>query len=188
MSTVAWPDHLLTLAEWEAMPEDTTHRLELVEGILLVAPRPTGRHQYAISELSHELNRQLRPKGLFAMGDVEVVIEAGFPPSVRVPDVIVVPEAVAKPDPPRYEAADVVLAVEIVSPGSGLTDRVTKRIQYAEAGIAHYWIIDLDPPVSLTGYLLVDGDYEVTVDGTGVVDVTSPAPLHIELDALTPFP
>jgi Uma2 family endonuclease len=74
------------------------------------------------------------------------------------------------------------------SPGSGLTDRVTKRIQYAEAGIAHYWIIDLDPPVSLTGYLLVDGDYEVTVDGTGVVDVTSPAPLHIELDTLIPLP
>jgi Uma2 family endonuclease len=97
-------------------------------------------------------------------------------------------EAVARPDPPRYEAAAVVLAVEIVSPGSGLTDRVTKRIQYAEAGIAHYWIIDLDPPVSLTGHLLVDGDYEVTVDGVGVVDVTSPAPLHIDLDGLIAFP
>jgi hypothetical protein len=52
------------------------------------------------------------------------------------------------------------------------------------AGIGHYWIVDLDPPVSLTGYLLVAGNYEVMIEGAGVVEVRAPAPLRIDLDLL----
>jgi Uma2 family endonuclease len=184
MSTVAWPDHLLTLAEWEAMPEDTTHRLELVEGVLLVTARPVSFHQRAMVRLTTELDRQF-PKDLAAVADVEVVIDAGFPPTVRAPDVVVVPTAVYERNPPRFQAADVLLAVEIVSPGSGRTDRVMKFAEYADAGIAHYWIVDLDPPASLTGYLLVDGHYELMIESAGVVEVASPALIRIDLDALT---
>jgi Uma2 family endonuclease len=183
MSMVTWPDHLLTLAEWEAMPEDTTHFFELVEGILLVAPRPAFLHQRVMARLATELDRQL-PDDLAASPDVEVLIDAGFPPTVRVPDVVVVPTAVADQNPARVEAADVLLAVEIVSPGTGRTDRVTKLKEYADAGIGHYWIVDLDPPVSLTGYLLAAGNYEVMVESAGVVEVGSPAMLRIDLDRL----
>jgi Uma2 family endonuclease len=77
-----------------------------------------------------------------------------------------------------------VLAVEIVSPGTGRTDRVTKLKEYADAGINHYWIVDLTAPVSLTGYLLVAGDYEVMIDSAGVVEVRSPGPIRIDLDML----
>ena len=38
---------------------------------------------------------------------------------------------------------------EFVSPGSKPTDHVAKRADYADAGIPHYWIVDLDEPVSL---------------------------------------
>jgi Uma2 family endonuclease len=165
------------------MPEDTTHLLELVEGVLIVAPRPAFVHQRVMARLATELDRQL-PAELAASPDVEVVVDAWFPPTVRVPDVVVVPTAVADRNPARVEAADVVLAVEIVSPGTGRTDRVTKLKEYADAGIGHYWIIDLDPPVSLTGYLLVDGSYEVMIESAGVAEVRSPAPLRIDLDML----
>jgi Uma2 family endonuclease len=188
MSSAAWPDHLLTLAEWEAMPADTTHRLELVEGLLLVAPSPVGNHQHTMVEFVHAMNRQLPAAGLFAMGDVEVVIKADFPPTVRVPDLIVVPQPVAKPNPPRYQAADVLLALEIMSPGSGAVDRVHKFAEYAEAGIADYWIVDLNPPLSVTGYHLVDGDYELNFETSRVIEVGSPAPLRIDLNAFIPFP
>jgi hypothetical protein len=40
------------------------------------------------------------------------------------------------------------------------------------------------PPVSLTGYLLVEGNYEVMIEGAGVVEVGAPAPLRIDLDML----
>lgn len=29
----------------------------------------------------------------------------------------------------------------------------------ADAGIEHYWIVDLDPPVSMIADRLMDGDY-----------------------------
>jgi Uma2 family endonuclease len=139
-------------------------------------------------EFVHAMNRQLRAAGLFALGDVEVVIKADFPPTVRVPDLIVVPAAVAKPNPPRYRAADVLLALEIMSPGSGVVDRVHKFAEYAEAGIADYWIVDLKPPLSVTGYQLIDRNYELNFETSGVVEVGSPTSLRIDLNTFIPFP
>jgi len=46
-------------------------------------------------------------------------------------------------------AGDVLVVVEIVSAGSRRLDHVVKRGEYADAGIGHYWIIDLDGPVTL---------------------------------------
>jgi Uma2 family endonuclease len=180
---MAWPDHLLALAEWEALPEDTAHRYELVEGVLLVAPRPAPMHQRAPVRMTTELDRQL-PDDLTALADVEVLIDGGFPPTVRAPDVVVVPTAHAEQNPTRLLAADVLLAVEIISPGTGRTDRVTKPAEYAEAGIKHYWLVDLDPPISLTAYLLVEGSYELELHTAGVVDIASPALLRLDLDTL----
>jgi Uma2 family endonuclease len=52
------------------------------------------------------------------------------------------------PEGPRYEIAtavdpaDVLLAVEVVSPSNASRDTVLKRHDYAEAGTPHYWIVD----------------------------------------------
>jgi Uma2 family endonuclease len=43
-------------------------------------------------------------------------------------------------------AADVVLAVEIISRGSRRLDTVVKAAEYADAGIPHYWVVDLGEP------------------------------------------
>jgi hypothetical protein len=64
------------------------------------------------------------------------------------------------------------------------TDRVTKAFEYADAGIEHYWVIELGPPVSLTGLLLVDGEYEEVVRTTGTVEVAAPAPLVVDVGGL----
>ncbi|WP_308431690.1 Uma2 family endonuclease [Amycolatopsis acidiphila] len=47
------------------------------------------------------------------------------------------------------KAADVLIVVEIVSPGSHRMDTVVKHGEYADAGIPYYWIVDLDEPLSL---------------------------------------
>ena len=68
MSAAPSPDHPLSLAEWDVLPEDTSHRYELVEGILLVAPRPAPLHQRAMVRLTADLDRQL-PDQLTALAD-----------------------------------------------------------------------------------------------------------------------
>ncbi len=182
MTAAFWPDHLLTLAEWDALPPDTSRCYELVEGVLLVVPRPAPLHQRAMWKLCHQIEGQL-PDELTVLPDVEVLVRAGEPPTVRAPDVIITRAARAAANPSRLDAADVLVAVEIISPGTGTTDRVTKL--YEDAGIPHYWLVDLDKPVSLTAYTLVDGYYEhVAGDTAGTVTMPNPVCITLTLDAL----
>ncbi|MGW5314771.1 Uma2 family endonuclease [Nocardia thailandica] len=180
--TAPWPDHLLSMADWDALAEDTSRMYELAEGVLVVSPRPTSLHQRAIKRLTWQLEPQL-PPGFEVLGEVEVVVDSEPPPTVRVPDLCVVPalsDAVA-----RWDADDVTLVAEVLSPGTRRTDRITKFAEYAEAGIGHYWLIDLDRPVSITAYRLVGEHYELVVeadravgiDGAGYSVVVAPAAL-----------
>lgn len=74
-------------------------------------------------------------------------------------------------------ASDIVLVVEVVEPHSRRTDFVVKRADYADAGIPGYWVIDLEPLVSLTPYR----------DAPAVTRefiTTAPFPLTVRVDTL----
>ncbi|MEV4823081.1 Uma2 family endonuclease [Micromonospora sp. NPDC049274] len=56
---------------------------------------------------------------------------------------------------------EIVLVVEIVSPGSEAMDSVTKVREYASAGIPQYWVVDRDGAQTVTLHRLGgDGSYE----------------------------
>jgi hypothetical protein len=66
--------------------------------------------------------------------------------------------------PSKPTAADTLIAIEIVSPGSISDDLLVKRVRYARAGIGYYWIIRLaqndGPAVSVELLRLTsDGTY-----------------------------
>lgn len=184
MSVVPWPDHLLTLDEWDALPEDNSRHYELIEGTLSVTPRPAPLHQWAIARLSGQLNRQL-PDDLVALQEVEVLVEAVHPATVRPPDIVVTSARHLSGSSPRLRVTDVLLAVEVISPGSRRTDQVTKFAEYAEAGIEHYWLVDLDAPVTISAYRLVDGEYEVVADTEQAFTLSEPVPLEVDPRQLT---
>ena len=109
------------------------------------------------------------------------------PGTVRQPDVVVVTSdetARLEREGGLVRASGAVLAVEIVSPGSRRTDRIIKRAEYADAGIPHYWIVELEPTVSLTACRLVDGAYVDDGARTGVFRADQPFPLELDLDLL----
>jgi Uma2 family endonuclease len=83
------------------------------------------------------------------------------------------------------KASEVMLVVEVVSPGSTRTDYVAKRDEYADAGIQHYWIVDITEPVSLLACHLA-GEFGYADDGsvTGRFTAAEPFPVEIDLDAL----
>lgn len=77
------------------------------------------------------------------------------------------------------------LAIEIVSPGSSRTDRVAKRHEYADAGIPHYWILDLDRPISLlTCHLAGEFGYADGGEHTGTFRATEPFVFELDLETL----
>jgi Uma2 family endonuclease len=164
---LAWAGRQVTLADWEAMPEDKQIRFELVEGVLSIMPQPRVRHQHAATNLTYRVKDQL-PESLIALSEVEVVITE-VPLTVRIPDVIVTHSEIFESDPARLTAADLLLVVEILSDGTRKVDRILKFAEYAEAGIPQYWIIDLDRPPSLRAFTLVGDAYELSGEFTGPV-------------------
>jgi Uma2 family endonuclease len=57
---------------------------------------------------------------------------------------------------------DLLLVIEIVSPGSETMDEMVKRQEYARAGIARYWVVERDTAQTVTLYCLGQaGDYEL---------------------------
>ncbi|TQM15200.1 Uma2 family endonuclease [Pseudonocardia kunmingensis] len=177
------PRDLMTLDEWDALPEDNSAHYELQEGVLVVSPKPARRHQLAVTRLASQMERQL-PVDWDAVPDFEVVVQREGPATVRAPDLVVVraggPEV-------RVEAGEVLLAVEIISPGSRKIDTRMKPFEYSEAGIPHYWVVDLDPPAaSITVYGLgAPGDgYVESQTAVGELVVPEPFGMRIDIAAL----
>ncbi len=164
---LAWAGRQLTLAEWEAMPQDEQFRLELVEGVLSIMQRPLSLHQRAVVRLAARLDDQV-PSDLTALAEIEVVV-AERPLTIRIPDVVVTREAVIAANPAQVEAGDVLLAVEILSNGTRKVDRILKFAEYAEARIPQYWIVDLDEPAALRTFTLVGEAYELSGEFSAAV-------------------
>jgi Uma2 family endonuclease len=190
MTALPLPGRLLTIADYVALPEDDQHRWELLEGNLVMSPSPTPRHMIALARLHARLETQL-PTGLCAVPDVDLDLELAphdQPGTSRRPDLVVV----SRDEADRVEAvggllraAATVLVVEIISRGSRRTDTVIKRSEYADAGIPHYWIIDLGVPVSVVaGHLAGEFGYRDSGEITGVIEVDEPFAVQIDLESL----
>lgn len=168
-------EELLDLDAWDKLEPIETKRMELVDGIVIVAPRPALQHANVLARLIV----------LFAKAEVlaypepEVVIDDRRPATVRVPDIVLARPDVSLSDPGRFQLGEVLLAVEIVSPGSRRTDYIAKRYDYEQAGIGCYWIVDPDKR-TITCLKLVDGHYLQTQVATGETMITS-EPLKINL-------
>lgn len=165
VSGPSYPDHLLTLDEWAALPETEQHQLEVCEGVLVAVPRAGAAHDHAEMTLAMQLDDQL-PADLCVLGGVEVLVSER-PLTVRSPDVIVVNRALVDADPDRAPVAEVRLVVEVTVDGSARTDRVTKFSEYAEAGVPQYWIVDLEGPPVVAVFTLDEGWYRFDGEHTG---------------------
>ncbi|APA95200.1 Uma2 family endonuclease [Nocardia seriolae] len=179
-----WPNHLLTIAEWALLPENNRHCRELVDGVLVVAPQPP-RHQLAVWRLAAQLERAL-PRRVAAMARIELLVDEGTPPTVRVPDVLIVGGAAGAEHATRVRPADVLGAIEIVSPGSRRVDRIMKFVEYAAVGIEHYWLLETENSLRLLTHRLQDGRYVPTGEHSGQVTLELDGmSLPLDLDALT---
>ena len=170
----------------ESLPHDVNpHAYEIVDGALVVTPSPDLNHVFVSAQLRFMLQTALGPEYLVA-GPIDIDLR----PSYRTPDLAVLPRSLVgrrtRPIPP----ADVLLVVEVVSPSSVTTDRVTKPAQYAAAGIPAYWRVETLPDVSLTAYELAAGASVYTEVGTWsrgqTAQLRAPFPVDIAIDKLRP--
>jgi Uma2 family endonuclease len=159
------------------LPDDG-RRYELVDGALLMTPPPGLPHDEATAALHLLLGAGL-PSGLRAAVVPGMYFDRR---NYRQPDLVVYRREDAR-SRGRIEAKDVVLAVEVMSPSSVSTDRVSKPAQYAGAGIPHYWRLELDPAV-LVVHRLEGEAYREVARFTDQVVVDEPVEVRFSLPEL----
>jgi Uma2 family endonuclease len=182
--------HLLTIAEYAALGETEHGYTELIEGRLLMSPSPVPDRNFAGQALGMQLWPQL-PDTIETVPDMDVDLELApvdEPGFSRRPDMLVVPKEVrrrVRSEGGMIRASEVLVVVEIVSPSSKRIDHVDKRRDYADAGIPHYWIIDIDEPISLTACRLTEEfGYVDDQTVTGVFAAEVPFPVEVNLGGL----
>jgi Uma2 family endonuclease len=142
MGMAAIPPSVTTLDEFFALPEDRSCRQELLDGLHVVSPNPTLRHQRAVMALYHRLTPALESHPELLLFPVAGDIVLG-PRTVVEPDLFVIPKPLSV-DVHWREVARPTLAVEILSPRTAGRDRGIKRRLYQQAEVPEYWIVDLD--------------------------------------------
>lgn len=181
METIGvWPG-TITLAEYDALGEET--RIEVVNGVPVVSPEASILHQRISHNLAVLLDEAATPD-LMAVGPVDWVLNE-VPLTVRAPDLVVISRALIGE---RRLTSPPILAVEVLSSGSHERDVVTKRRQYAAAGLDHYWIVAPDTPQVVVYRRSTAATLDETARAIGddTLTLTDPFPLTLRpADLLT---
>jgi Uma2 family endonuclease len=124
---------------------DDAQIVEWVEGEVIVYMPPIYKHQDIVSFLGQLLDSFIRffDLGTLILAPFEVKLWPDGPS--REPDLVFIRhENLSKLTDERFEGGPD-LIIEIISPGSVSEDRVRKFIQYEQAGVQEYWIVDPRP-------------------------------------------
>lgn len=159
-------------------PENSEHRYELHNGVIVEMPKPTGSHSdvagFILGNLFIEIQKLKLPYSLPKECIIKPRDNGGYEP-----DVIVLDKQQVSNNEPRWKKESIItrgdsirLVVEVVSTNWS-DDYALKLEDYELFGIAEYWIVDYlalggrrfignpkRPTISV--YNLVEGEYQIT--------------------------
>jgi Uma2 family endonuclease len=155
---MVWPDDVaeIDLAplqglwredQYLKLTNQTNRLIEFTDGVIEVLPMPTREHQKILAYLYRSLFTFIQSiGGLVLFAPLRIQVRPG---KFREPDLLVL---LNEHDPRNQDqfwlGAD--LVVEIVSPDKPERDTKEKPRDYAEAGIAEYWIVNpLDETITV---------------------------------------
>jgi Uma2 family endonuclease len=147
---MVWPDEateidleplqgLWSVEQYLALTNQTNRLIEYTDGIIEVLPMPTDKHQAISLFLLLSLLAFVRPRGgVVFFAPLRLAVRPG---KFREPDLLLLLRA----DDPRrrndyWLGAD--LVIEIVSSDKPKRDTEEKPLDYAEASIPEYWIVN----------------------------------------------
>ena len=123
-----------SLFEFNNLEISDEKKYELIDGIVLMSPRPNYKHQEIMGNLFLQLANHLKGKPCKVFTEAEVE----FNDNVLIPDISVIC-GLDNSNFQRYKKAPEIV-IEIISPSSQYTDAFTKLIKYELFGVKEYWI------------------------------------------------
>ncbi|UQU65748.1 Uma2 family endonuclease [Couchioplanes caeruleus] len=184
MVAPAWMHEQVTAEQYATWTEEQCAGIEIVDGMVLVSPSASKRHNRLARLLANALDSAAGPDWN-ADTDFDVRLQ-DVPLNNRRPDVTVYRADALDVSPTRPE--HVLLVVEVVSPGSETTDRIVKADQYAKAGIQFYWRVEQTPTGAPLVYTYVldpaTGRYRDGDIFAGVVRVAVPFSVDVDLSRI----
>jgi Uma2 family endonuclease len=174
----AKPGGPFTVEELDRLP-NSSRRHELLDGVLVVSPRPTTIHQAVLGRLQGLLSG-------VCPDDLLVVPEPALQLSAKTefaPDLVVVP--IDDVGDAKFTRPPL-LVVEIRSPSTAIIDLNRKKTAYERFGVPSYWIVNPDPAQpEVIVFELHDGHYATVAVTTAPLTVERPFPVTITPARLT---
>lgn len=137
-------DQTITLEEFQRMPEENEHLVELVRGRVIREPRPGAQHGQLTVRLGSSLHAHVRERELgIVLADFGVVLSVD-PPTVRGPDIAFIAAENLPPEgaPVGFWPGGPDLAVEILSPSNRAAEIREKVLEYLAAGSGLVWVVE----------------------------------------------
>ncbi|MFJ9338190.1 Uma2 family endonuclease [Streptomyces sp. NPDC101733] len=168
---------------WEETEGPEGCKVEIIEGIVTVAPPPVNHHNYIAVKVQRALMTVL-PEGWEVYQTLNVAVPSRV--GLYIPDLVVVPEEAVLEEGNFVPAAVAELVVEVTSKSNASNDRVAKLHGYATAGVPLYLLIDPHMSGSPTIHLYgepQDGTYRLLSVVKFGESILLPAPFDLKLDS-----
>jgi Uma2 family endonuclease len=130
----------LTVEDYETFPDDG-NRYEIIGGQLYVSPSPSVEHQRIVGRLFLAIGQFLEEHGTGEAFTAPLDVQFSEFDVVQ-PDIVAVLNQNSQIKTPARVVGAPDLVVEVISPSSGVRDRVDKAALYVRNGVREYWLVD----------------------------------------------
>jgi len=162
--------HPVTMAEFEAMEKQEHLTYELIDGVVLMSPRPNTRHSELASRLTVKFMQYFQNESCFVFFEREL----HYNDTVLIPDLSFFC---------KNNTEIPLLVIEILSPSTRNRDLIQKPYHYQKMGILEYWIIDPEEETLMVFHLAEKSTITTYRKGQTVQSIVKPE-IQISLDEL----
>jgi Uma2 family endonuclease len=158
------------------------HRIELIDGQIVVSPSASWSHSTVVDGLMDQLFDVKRRHSWHFHVHLTVHI-----PATRerlIPDLMIAPKDAPRFDDNELLAPGALLVAEVVSPSTRRQDRVAKPRAYAQGGVPLYLVVDqfTDPPAVILSSQPGEQGYARTEIAEAGQPLKLPEPFGLPLD------
>jgi Uma2 family endonuclease len=167
---------------WETL-DIPGHRVELIDGQIVVSPSASRWHSGVIDRLIDSLIDVKRRNGW--VFHTNLTVHIGATRERLIPDLMIAPRDAPGFGDNELLSGGVLLVAEVVSPSSQRQDRVAKPRAYAQGGVPLYLIIDqFADPATVTLFSEPGAEaYQACHQVTAGQALRLPEPFEISIDA-----